>query len=161
MQIKKILNKKEIEDIENILESHYGCRANLNQYTVFITSENKVWITSKKISKSFFTKIKRCYRIGIYFGKIKRNKKIKLTVEGLQMIKKNADKNIAIISKKEMVKYMQGYNITIEKLIKADINNFILIKYKTDFLGIGILRDNYIESAVPKARRMNKVEEKK
>ena len=157
MQIKKILNKKDIEDIENIIYQNYGCNAGLCRQTVFITSEGKVWITSKETHYSLFDTIKRCYRIGIYFGKLKRNNKIKLSIEGALMIGRYATKNVAVIKDKEAIQYMQGYDVKPDMLINADINNFILIKHKKDILGIGILREGYIESIVPKSRRLTKV----
>jgi len=157
MQIKKVLSKEEIEEIEKIIERNYGCKAGLHSYNVFMTGEEKIWIVSKDIDFRFFDTIKRCYRIGIYFGKLKRNKKIKLSIEGAIIVGKKAKKNIAVLSEEEAKKFMQGYDVKAEKLIEAEIHNFILVKCKEDFLGVGILRQGYIENLVPKARRLVKL----
>ncbi|RLF45353.1 MAG: hypothetical protein DRN29_06860 [Thermoplasmata archaeon] len=157
MQIKKVLSKEEIEEIEKIIERNYGCKAGLHSYNVFMTGEEKIWIVSKDIDFRFFDTIKRCYRIGIYFGKLKRNKKIKLSIEGAIIVGKEAKKNIAVLSEEEAKKFMQGYDVKAEKLIEAEIHNFILVKCKEDFLGVGILRQGYIENLVPKARRLVKL----
>ena len=157
MQIKKVLSKEEIEEIEKIIERNYGCKAGLHSYNVFMTGEEKVWIVSKDIDFRFFDTIKRCYRIGIYFGKLKRNKKIKLSIEGAIIVGKEAKKNIAVLSEEEAKKFMQGYDVKAEKLIEAEMHNFVLVKCKEDFLGVGILRQGYIENLVPKARRLVKL----
>ena len=160
MQIKKVLSKEEIEEIEKIIERNYGCKAGLHSYNVFMTGEEKIWIASKDIDFRFFDTIKRCYRIGIYFGKLKRNKKIKLSIEGALIVGKKANKNIAIVDEKEAVKFMEGYDVSNFKAINAELHNFIIVKNgKGDVLGTGILREGYIENLIPKARRLKKAEE--
>ncbi|HEC88207.1 MAG TPA: hypothetical protein ENI52_02705 [Thermoplasmata archaeon] len=156
MQIKKILSKKEIEEIEDIIEKNYGCRIGMKNYRIFVTGEEKIWISSKSIDFDIFNFLKRCYRIGIYFGKLKRNKKIKLSIEGVMMVGKKAIKNIAILNEEEALKYMHGYDVTPDKIVRGELNNFVLIKYREDFIGTGILRENYIENLTPKSRRIVK-----
>lgn len=154
MQIKKILDEKDIKKIEEIIERNYGCRFGMQSYNAFITSEEKIWLVSKSIDFGLFKKIKRCYRIGIYFGKLKRNNKIKLSIEGANLIGKNASKNIAILNDKEAIKFIEGYDVKADELINCELNNFVLIKHKDDVLGVGILRQGHIENLTPKARRL-------
>ncbi len=155
MQI-KILNENEIREIEEIIEKNYDCKIDLKNYTVFVTRDEKIWLASKDIKN---VSLSRCYRIGIYFGKIKRNKKIKLSIEGAFLIGKKAKKNIALIDDKEAFKFLQGYDAEAEKLIGCEINNFVLVKNKNDIIGVGILREKngkiYIENLIPKARRIS------
>ncbi|HHF55684.1 MAG TPA: hypothetical protein ENL42_02060 [Thermoplasmatales archaeon] len=159
MQIKKVLGSKEIDEIESIIEKNYGCKAGLHNYRVFMTGEEKIWIVSKDTDFKLFNVIKRCYRIGIYFGKLKRNQKIKLSIEGAIMVGKNAKKNIVVVGEEEAVKFVQGYDVKAEKLIEAEINNFVLVRYGNDIIGVGILREGCIENLVPKARRLVKIDE--
>lgn len=156
MQIKKVLNEKEIREIEEIIEKNYGCKINLRKYKIFLTREDKIWLVNKKLNFDIFRNIKRCYRIGIYFGKLKRNKKIKLSIEGALLVGKKAVKNIAILDDKEALRFMQGYDAKVYELLNCEINNFVLIKNNNDdVIGVGILRDGYIENLVPKARRIS------
>lgn len=156
MQIKKVLNEKEIREIEEIIEKNYGCKINLRKYKIFLTREDKIWLVNKKLNFDIFRNIKRCYRIGIYFGKLKRNKKIKLSIEGALLVGKRAVKNIAILDDKEALRFMQGYDAKVYELLNCEINNFVLIKNNNDdVIGVGILRDGYIENLVPKARRIS------
>ncbi len=155
MQIKKVLNEKEIREIEEIIEKNYGCKINLRKYKIFLTREDKIWLVNKKLNFDIFRNIKRCYRIGIYFGKLKRNKKIKLSIEGALLVGKRAVKNIAILDDKEALRFMQGYDAKVYELLNCEINNFVLVKNNNDVIGVGILRDGYIENLVPKARRIS------
>ncbi len=159
MQIKKILNGREIEEIEGIIEKNYGCKAGLHNYKVFMTGEEKIWIVSNDLDFNLFNTLKRCYRIGIYFGKLKRNQKIKLSIEGAMMVGRKARRNIVMLNKEEAVKFVQGYDAKAEKLIEAEINNFVLVKHREDIIGVGILREGYVENLIPKARRLVKIEE--
>lgn len=156
MQIKKVLNRKEVEEIEKIIEKNYGCRIGLKNYIVFITGEEKIWITSNDVDFNIFNVLKRCYRIGIYFGKLKRNRKIKLSIEGAMMVGKKAIKNIAILNDESALKYIHGYDVKADRIIEGELNNFVLIKNREDFIGVGILRENYIENLIPKSRRIVK-----
>ncbi|MCD6330738.1 MAG: hypothetical protein J7L80_00875 [Thermoplasmata archaeon] len=154
MQIKKVLSKKEIEDIEAILEKNYGCKIDLKKFFIFMTSDNKIWIANKE-AENVIKGLRRCYRIGIYFGKLKRNNKIKLSIEGALMVGRNANKNIAVVDEKEAIKFMEGYDVSDFKAINAELHNFIIVKNdKNDVLGAGILREGYIENLIPKARRL-------
>ncbi|KAA0011050.1 MAG: hypothetical protein FE041_04510 [Thermoplasmata archaeon] len=154
MQIKKILNEKEIRDIEKLIEKNYGCKINLGKYKVFKTGEEKIWIVEKGVDMELCKKL-RCYAMGMYFGKLKRNNKIKLSMEGAMMIGKIAKKNVAVIDEGEGMKFIEGENVIASKLIGCEQNNFVIIKMNEDILGVGILRENFIENLVPKARRIN------
>jgi NOL1/NOP2/fmu family ribosome biogenesis protein len=151
MQIKE-MSKEEIRKLENLLKKNYGARIKFKD-KIFKTSEEKIWLISKEALEFDFSKV-RVNSAGLYFGKLKRNEKIQLSVEGAQLVGKKARKNIAIIDEENLKKFLQGFDFSAQKLIDCDINNFILIKYGEDFVGTGILRENYIENILPKARRI-------
>lgn len=156
MQIAKILGKRDVRQLEQLLHRHYGCQVDLSRYRVFITRENRLWIASREVDIPFFRDMKRCYRIGIYFGKLKRNNKIKLTIEGALMVGKTATRNMAVIDEEEVMEYIQGNDVHRYRLVDAELHNFVLVKCKNDTLGCGLLREGYIESLVSKARRLVK-----
>ena len=99
MQIKKILNREEIKEIEKIIEKNYGCKLDLKN--LFLTGDEKIWIAGENVGIEFFSRARNCYRIGIYFGKLKRNYKIKLSMEGATIVGKKAKRNVAIVDDKE------------------------------------------------------------
>lgn len=150
MQAKR-LNQKEIEKIEKILRKNYGAKIRLKA-TLFKSSKGKIWMASKE-AFSLVSKL-RLNSIGLYFGKLKKNEKIQLSVEGSQLIGKKANKNIASIDEENLEKYLHGLNFSAEKLINCEVNNFVLLRFKQDFIGCGILREGYIENILPKARRI-------
>jgi len=151
MQIEK-MSEKEIEEVERIIEKNYGCKVNLKNYNVFVNKEGKIYLFNKMKIKEELIKI--ASYLGLYFGKLKRNEKIQLSTEGAQIVGKNATKNIAILDEENLKKYMEGLNCKWQELINCEENNFVLIKHKEDFYGSGILRKDFIESLVPKGRRI-------
>ena len=158
MQIEKVLGRKDKREIENRIEKNYGCRIGLEEYNIFMTKEEKIWLASPSINFSIFDILKRCYRIGIYFGKLKRNNKIKLSIEGAMMVGKKATKNVVFIDEGEAIKFMQGYDVREYRKLNAELHNFVIVKCGDDIMGTGILRENYVENLVPKARRIFKMD---
>lgn len=154
MQIKEILNEKEVEDIEKLIERNYGCRINLKRYKLFKTGEEKIWIISKDANIELSNKL-RCYTMGLYFGKLKRNNKIKLSIEGAIIVGREAKKNVAILDENECLKFIEGENVKPVNLINCEKNNFVIVKMGEDVIGVGILRENFIENLTPKARRIS------
>ncbi len=152
MQIKKILSGREIKKIEELIEKNYGCRIKL--CNMFMTAEEKLWIAGEDVNIAALSNLKNCYRIGIYFGKLKRNNKIKLSMEGAIIVGKKAGKNVAIVDDKEAMEFAEGNDIHEYKEIDCEKNNFVIVKRGDDAIGVGILRDGYIENLIPKARRM-------
>ena len=146
------MSKEEIKRLENLLEKNYGAKIRFKD-KIFKTSEEKVWLVSKEALDFDFSKLK-VNSVGLYFGKLKRNEKIQLSVEGVQLVGKKAKKNIVIIDEENLKKFLQGFDFSAQKLIDCETNNFVLIKHEDDFIGTGILRENYIENILPKARRI-------
>ncbi|MEM5836132.1 MAG: hypothetical protein QW040_04100 [Candidatus Aenigmatarchaeota archaeon] len=151
MQVKE-MSEEEIEHLENLLEKNYGVEIDF-EGKLFKTSVEKIWIASKEVFELDSSKL-RVNALGLYLGKLKRNEKIQLSVEGAQLVGEKAKKNIAIINEENLEKYLQGFDFSAHKLINCEKNNFVLLKFREDFVGTGILRENYIENILPKARRI-------
>lgn len=151
MQIEK-MNKEEIRYLEMVLKKNYGSEIKFED-NLFKSSKEKIWIVSKKAFSINFKKF-RINSLGLYLGRLKKNEKIQLSVEGSQLVGKKAKKNIVIIDEKNLIKFLQGFDFKPKKLIDCEKNNFVLIKFKEDFVGTGILRENYVENILPKARRI-------
>lgn len=161
MQIKKILTKRQRADIDDMLIDTYKSSFNFEDYHLYTMQDDKLWLLSKTIDIHRYVDLKRCYRLGIYFGKLKRNNKIKLTIEGAMLVGKTAKKNIAIVDEKEALLYTQGFDINNFTTIDASLHNYVLLKYGDDVIGCGLLRDTYIENLISKARRLVKIDKTK
>ena len=148
----EILKREQLTEIEGILEKNYGVEFSLKNFLVLKSErEEKIWLASKEIDTLDLRNLP-VNSVGMNFGKIKRNDKINLTVEGSQLVGKAATKNIAIINDKE--KFLSGSDVEPGKLISCDLNNFVIVKHSGEVLGSGILRENTIENLLPISRRI-------
>jgi len=152
MQAKK-MNEIEKKEVERIIEKNYGVKIDLSGFDCYINKRNEIYLVSKSVDEKLITIASYA---GLYFGRLKRNEKIQLSVEGSQIVGKLASKNIAIVDDENISRYMEGLPCNWVELINCEINNFVLIKNGNDFFGTGILRKDKIESLVPKARRIMK-----
>jgi len=152
MQAKK-MSENEKKELERIVEKNYGAKIDLSNFDYYINNRNEIYIVSKSIDERL---ISIASYVGMYFGRLKRNEKIQLSVEGSQIVGKQANKNIAIVDDENLSRYIEGLECKWSELINCETNNFVLIKNGNDFFGSGILREDKIESLVPKARRIMK-----
>jgi len=152
MQIKKILNSKEAKEIEEIIKKNYSSKLRLRDYIVILTADDKVWLCSRDLARIEMNNLKRVNAIGMYFGKLKRNGKIQLSIEGSMLVGKTAEKNVAEIEDAES--YMEGKDVYSE-CKNCEKDNFVIVKHGEDFLGAAVLRDDgRLENILPKSRRM-------
>lgn len=145
MQVKKIDSK----EVEKIVEKNYGSSLSLESFDAYVKRE-KVFLVTKGfpislVEKSFYL---------LHFGTFKRNEKIHLSIEGTQMVGKTAKRNIVLLDEENSLRFLEGLNAVPMRLIDCEIGNFVLVKLGNDFLGSGVLREGYVESLVPKERRI-------
>jgi len=157
MQVRKmkILDKGEIESIETIVENNYGAKIDLKQFLVLGTFEEKIWLMSKDLFNLDFDKL-QINSIGMNFGKLKRNGKINLTVEGSQMVGPEATKNICILNEENAKKFMQGSDVKPDEEINCECHNFSIIKFGEEILGSSLLNENGVKNLLPKSRRITR-----
>ena len=148
----EIQKREQLTEIESILVKNYGVRLSLRDFLVLKSErEEKIWLASKDIDKLDLRNLP-VNSVGMNFGKLKRNDKINLTIEGAQLIGKSATKNVATIDNAE--KFLSGSDVEPSKLINCDLNNFVIVKSSGEVLGCGILRENTIENLLPISRRI-------
>jgi len=157
MQIKKmkILGKEEIEIIENIIEKNYGTKVELNKFLVLKTFEEKIWLATKNLLDLDLSKL-QINSVGMNFGKLKRNDKINLTVEGSQIVGAKATKNIVLLNEENAEKFMQGSDMKPEKEIDCEYHNFAIVKFGEDVLGSSLLTEEGVKNQLPKSRRITR-----
>ncbi|MCS7106101.1 MAG: hypothetical protein NZ942_02180 [Candidatus Aenigmarchaeota archaeon] len=155
MQVKKIifLSGEEVREIERIVEKNYGVKLSLKDFTVAKDKEEKIWLASKEILSFDLSKL-QVNSLGFNFGKLKRNEKIHLTIEGAQIVGKSATKNIVLLNEENALKFMQGLDVKPEKEINCEYHNFVIVKFKDRILGSSLLTEEGIKNMVPKGRRI-------
>jgi len=153
MQNEQILNRKMTEEIEKIIDKNYGSEFSLRDYGVILNNiEKKVKIFSKEILDLNLSKLK-VNSIGIYFGKLKANDKIHLTIEGSQLVGRDAKKNVSTISEENAFPFMSGKDVFPESCIECEDHNFVIIKCGDDIMGTGLMQEGKIKNLLPKSRK--------
>lgn len=149
MQIEKILSANQIQEL---MERNYGTSPELNDFAIFTSGEDKIWVATKEVFNLKGTL--RANSMGLYIGKLKRGNKINLSVEGIQLLAKNASKNIVRVDEENMKRFMRGSDISNFEKLNCETENFVLVKYKEDFIGVGILEEDKIKNLLPKSKRI-------
>ena len=145
----KILNKKEVKNILNLLNKQFDFKDKLD-YVFLQNEKGKLFIANKEIFDVDFKKIK-INNLGLYFGQLKNNE-LRLSIEGSQLIGKDCSKNILELNNKQKQEWMKGIDINYNGK-----SGFVLIKYANDFLGCGKIIKDKILNFVPKERRLRVV----
>jgi len=147
MQNLKILNKKEIKNILDIIKKQFGADFK-SDYVFLISEKNKIYIVNRDIERIDLSKL-RVNSYGIYFGEL-RNDELRFSVEGSQIIGKIAKKNVVELDDKNLKDWFNGLDLDME----FD-RGFVILKHKDDFVGCGKSLGDKILNYLPKIRRFN------
>ena len=155
MQKLKILNAKEIKEINNFLNKQWAFDSKLDYVFLLSQNKNKIYLVSKNFADINLEKL-RVDSLGVYFGELKHHT-IRVSIEGAQLVGNNCKKNIVNINEGLARLWMRGYDLEItDEILKKDNleEGFVLIKYNDDFMGCGKLTEKKILNYVPKVRRI-------
>lgn len=122
----KILNSKEKKELLEKLKQHYGIDVDKKKldYTFIVNKDNRIYIVSNDIQKIISENIK-IDNIGLYFGEQYKDK-IRLSIEGAQIVGKEATKNIYDLNYDQMISWIKGNDIAFEDTG----DDFIILRYK-------------------------------
>jgi NOL1/NOP2/fmu family ribosome biogenesis protein len=151
----KILNKKEKKAIEQKLGEQFGIKE-IPGMIMQIGTE-RLFLFTGDLSEADLNKLERLVlieRVGIYFAKIIDNK-IKLSIEGTQLLKSQIKKNIFELNEVQIEQWMKGEDIQ----VSTGKKEFLVMKFKDDFLGCGKASENKIRNFIPKNRRLKQKNE--
>ena len=146
----QILNKNQKQDIVNKLKKQFGI-SELKGLLIRHGIE-RIFLFQGSFIPRQIRKLERTIpieRIGIYFGKI-QNEKIRLSIEGVHVLKNQITKNIFELNQEQAEQWMKGNELEIQTGKKE----FLIMKYKNDFLGCGKASELKIGNYVPKSRRL-------
>ena len=150
MQNIKILNKKEIKSILELIKNQWGASADMT-YAFLKTDKGKIYVVNSDISRLELGKL-RINSIGLYFAEI-RDEGIRLSIEGSQIIGPKSKKSALELNDNEAKEWMRGNDLE----MKGDFSGFLIIKHKEDFLGCGKYANGKILNYIGKARRVNSI----
>ena len=148
----KILNLNQKREIVNKLKKQFGVK-DVNGIFVQRAVERLFLFQGDFLPKQIYN-LERTVpieRVGIYFGKI-QNEKVRLSIEGVHILKNQITKNIFELDEKQAELWMKGNELEIQ----TGKNDFLIMKYKDNFLGCGKASELKIGNYVPKSRRLKK-----
>lgn len=147
----RILNKKQAKEILALIKKQWNADINLDHYAFLKSEKDKIYIVNREIDRIDFQRL-RTDSIGMYFAFIKDNK-IRLSIEGSQLIGPKAKINVCEITDRQAKSWMLGEDLA----TKETSEEFVLIKHKKDFLGTGKIKQGKILNFIPKGRRLKAV----
>jgi NOL1/NOP2/fmu family ribosome biogenesis protein len=147
MQQIRAMNSKEKKELNKMLIDQFG--AGIEGYNVFINPKNKIFLIGEEYSKINIEKL-RINSLGLYFGEI-YDGKVRLSIEGSQIIGKTASRNILVVDDVQANVWMKGEDFDID----SDLEGFVIIKNREDVLGCGKIAGKKLYNYMPKERRLN------
>jgi NOL1/NOP2/fmu family ribosome biogenesis protein len=153
MQELEILNKKKIKEIGSILEKQWGAKTDIENYIVFLSPKNKLFIATKEISKINLEDL-RVDAIGLYFGELVDGK-LRLSIEGSQIIGPDAQKFVLELDEINSQKWLSGEDFEIQEHLEEGF--YIIKNHVGDFCGCGKVIGKKLYNYVPKERRVTTI----
>jgi len=156
----KILSKQEKKEIEDKLEEQFGIKKIPG--LIIKKGKERLFLFSGDMSEKQIKELESITfleRIGIYFAriiKVNEGGKIKLSIEGAQLLKSQIKKNIFELNKNQLIQWMHGQELN----IKTGKKGFLIMRHEKDFLGCGKASENKISNFIPKSRRLKEKIEK-
>jgi NOL1/NOP2/fmu family ribosome biogenesis protein len=154
----KILNSKEIKNILEILKEQFGVKydKNLIDYTFLMNKDYRIYVVSKDLGRIPYDEMK-IDAVGIYFGELYKEK-LRLSIEGSQIIGKDATKNVVELEYNQMIEWIKGQDVMFEDCGQ----DFVIVKYKNpktnnyDILGCGRYnaKEGKLMNYVSKSRKL-------
>ena len=144
----KPLQSSQKKKILNQLNNQYGI-TNL-PYLLLQFGKEKIRLYSGNLSKEELLTLDKNLRIeniGLYFAK--QQEEIRLTLDGLQLLKNQITKNILEINNKHTEQWLKGNDLDIQTL-----PTFKILKNNNEFIGCGKSTGQKITNFVPKERRI-------
>ena len=146
----KILNKNQKQEIVNKLKKQFGISV---LDGIFVQrGVERLFLFQGDFTPGQIYNLERTVpieRVGIYFGKEIGNK-IRLSIEGTHILQEQIKKNIFELDDVQAEQWMKGQELQIQ----TGKQDFLIMKYKDDFLGCGKASELKIGNYVPKNRRL-------
>lgn len=150
----KILNNREARKVLKEIEEHWACKLGeiLETHSLIISKKKKIYL----IHRDFHSLPLDMHinSIGSYVANV-RDAKLRLTIEGSELVGPKASKNVVEINDEEAQDWIRGKNLIGER----DVSGFVIVKYVhkhgIDFMGCGHYKNDIVTNFVPKTRRIH------
>ena len=145
----KSLTSSEKKKIINQLNEQYGITS--LPYLLLQFGKEKVRLYSGNLSKEELKRLDTELNIefaGMYFANI-QDENIRLTLDGLQLLKNQITKNILEVDNKQKDDWFKGNDLDIQAM-----PSFKILKNNNEFIGCGKSTGQKITNFVPKERRI-------
>lgn len=159
----KMFSKQEKKIFVQKLNEQFGIKEIADDVAKW--GKEKIILFTGEISEADLKKLDRVAMIeviGVYFAKIsdtnrsEQDNGIRLSLEGVQFMKEQIEKNIFELDEKQAEEWMMGQDLNIATGRKG----FLVMKFKDDFLGTGKASESKISNFIPKSRRLRYKSEK-
>jgi NOL1/NOP2/fmu family ribosome biogenesis protein len=148
----EILKAKKKNRILTLLKQQFGIENVKGQ--IIARGEERLFLYQGTLSEQEIKELENTLpveRVGIYFAKYMPNEnKVRLSVDGADLFKDQITKNIFELDDEQANQWLYGNEIQ----VKTNLNDFVIIKHKDDFLGTGKASAEKITNFVPKNRRL-------
>lgn len=148
-----ILNSKEIKEIRKMLTEQFGIDEKFD-FVFLRNTKDKLYVVNREIELINFEDF-WIDSAGMYFGRFQIDG-FRPSVEGAQFLYKYATKNVVELTQEQKHEWLMGRDITLEK---ENEDRIVLVKSGVDILGSGKIKNKLLLNALPKARRLNTVNE--
>ncbi len=149
----RILNTRQVKEILQKIEQQYGCE--IKTELAFLEDDKyKIYLVNRDVAGIEFEKL-RINSMGLYFAEISKGGEIRLTIEGSAIVGPLAKKNVVELSEEQLRLYFLGKDVPAELDIEGQ--PFVLLKYKTDFLGSVKYKEGKLLNYLPKVHRSEEV----
>jgi NOL1/NOP2/fmu family ribosome biogenesis protein len=144
------LSQKHIHAMHDFLISQYGVSFASGTFLLH-TKDNKIFLLSPK-AEEFRQHLQRINSQGLYVGEFNDDfTQIRLSIEGSQIIGPNATRGIYELTKEELQLWSRGESLPMDV---EPQKGYLIMKYGSDFYGVGRFKQDQILNFVPKVRRL-------
>lgn len=147
----EILNRAKKERIRGMLKEQFGIEE--LPYLLIKTGKERIKAFSGSFSRQEIVDVLKAVRfegIGLYLAKMS-NWGVRLGIDATGLLKSEIKKNIVELDSEQAERWLRGEDLLMER---EDNKGFVVIKYKSDFLGCGKLVNGRMRNFVPKERRI-------
>ncbi len=144
------LNSRQKKQTVKLLQEQYGYTGTIDQVMFRQPKKDKLYLLTTAIDEIDFSGI-NIDTMGLYFATIVEGK-IRLTIEGTQLIGPKATKNVIEITKEQMQNWLLGEKLEPENTELPAHGTFVILKHGTDYLGCGKISGRVISNYIPKTR---------
>ena len=146
----QIIDGKKREEIEEKLNEQFGIKKIPG--ILLIRGAERIFLYQGDLSIEEISNLEKTFvieRVGVYFAK-EENGEIRLSLEGVDLLKDQITKGIFELDEKQADEWMHGSELNLETGKKQ----FLVMKHKDYFLGMGKASEKKISNFVPKSRRL-------